>query len=129
MKMEICRTGNFIGKGIIQKDGKCGPIGDVRFKYEVTIHGYDNHLIPSYDFIIDALEIDKYFSDTYTKKKSKHAISCENMSLAAVSYFHDLFKNNPTKDTLAKYPNPSIYAIECKIWGAKDRYVSSLWEQ
>lgn len=96
--LTVNRTGEFTIAGCT--DGpQCGSMVSRNYKYHVAITGESGDLDRE-GFIIDNIEIDRYFMDRYEGKEIS-ATSCENIALVALLHFQNITKGMRVKVTIS----------------------------
>lgn len=112
--MIIC-TVNRIGEFDIlscEPGPQCGSSETRHYRYHVSIEG-DSYNLDENGFVVDNLEIAKYFDDNYHKKAVK-ALSCEVMAAVAVHNF-------------ARMRN-GLRRVKVTIWGSDKSFIEAEWK-
>lgn len=116
IKLSVNRLGEFTCRKAT-KGAQCGFTGARNYRYEVSIYGVDKHLTKE-GFIIDNLEIEKYFKRKYHGKTMK-AQSCELMAAGTVKYFRSYIQKNT--------PQVKCLGVRVRIWGSDKSFIEANW--
>src|SRR5262245_40668250 len=84
--LRINREGEF--KGMRPSLQQCGKVGQVDYRYFVTIEATNKHLTPE-GYVMENRWVESYFQNRYGPRRN--CPSCEEMAQNAVDYFRKLF--------------------------------------
>lgn len=116
MLIRIARTGSFAVGWRHSHDHQCGNVGTNVLGFDVVIEADGDDLNPS-GYIIDNLEIPRYFDTTYSAVKD--FVSCETIAKRAVRDLHTLCVAEGARPSLVRV---GVSGIEHSMISAETRF-------
>lgn len=116
MKMSLEREGEFEPVAMRENNHRCGPMGQMHYRYAVKIFATDGSLSPE-GFIIENGRVHEYFVQNYCSGKEWDALSCEKMAAKAATDLGNIMFNEGI----------TVVAVKVTIFGSNNARLIAEW--